>query len=267
MKLGFIGVGSMSGAIVKGLLKSGFNPADIYIYTPNQQKQSDLVAEFGVNGASSDLDCAEQADYVFFGMKPHMYDDCLAKVKPALANGKITVMMAAGYTVAHAEKVLGSDCKIIRTMPNTPLLIGEGVIALCKNAATSAEEVAYLINWFEKLGDVYDVEEKMIDLISGISGSGPTYTYLFIEALSDAAVLNGIPRELSYKLASKTVLGAAKMVLETGEHPGVLKDKVTSPGGTTIEAVKSLESDGFRGTVINAVDVCIAKNLAMKNAK
>lgn len=237
----------------------------IFIRLP-REKQATLVKELSVNACADELDCVKKSDYIFFGMKPHQYDASFEKVKPALQN-KVIVMMAAGYEISRAEKILGSDSKIIRTMPNTPLMIGEGVTALCKNGATSQAEFDYIIDIFAKLGDVHVVEEKMIDLISGISGSGPTYTYLFIEALSDGAVLHGIPRELSYKLASKTVLGAAKMVLETGLHPGVLKDNVSSPAGTTIEAIKSLESDGFRGTVINAVDACIAKNLAMKSAK
>lgn len=266
MKIGFIGVGSMAGAILQGMLNSGVNPTQINIYTPNQAKQQDLVNTLKVNGYKSELECANQSDYILLGMKPNIYDSAIEKIKSALQN-KITVTMAAGYEINRVEKILGNQCKVIRTMPNTPLMIGEGVTAMCKNAATSDDEMNYMVDIFAKLGDVHVVKEDMIDLISGISGSGPTYVYMFIEALSDGAVLRGIPRELSYQLASKTVMGAAKMVYETKQHPGVLKDNVSSPAGTTIEAIKSLENDGFRGAIINAVDACIEKNLKMKENK
>ena len=161
------------------------------------------------------------------------------------------------------SNTLGDDAKVIRTMPNTPALVGEGMSALCANKNITKEELQDVVNIFESFGKIEILEEKLIDVVPAVSGSSPAYVYMFIEALGDGAVLQGMPRDKAYKMAAQAVLGAAKMVLETGEHPGKLKDNVCSPGGTTIEAVYTLEKNNFRGSVISAMESCTEKAIKM----
>ena len=173
------------------------------------------------------------------------------------------VMIAAGQTIAVNEARFGRNIKIVRAMPNTPALVGEGMAALCANSYVTGEEKDEVREIFESFGKAEFVAENMMDVVAGVSGSSPAYVYMFIEALADGAVLQGMPRQQAYTFAAQAVLGSARMVLETGMHPGALKDMVCSPGGTTIEAVASLEQDGLRAAVIRAVDVCTEKSKAM----
>ena len=175
----------------------------------------------------------------------------------------LIVMIAAGQTIAVNEARFGRNIKIVRAMPNTPALVGEGMAALCANSYVTGEEKDEVREIFESFGKAEFVAENMMDVVAGVSGSSPAYVYMFIEALADGAVLQGMPRQQAYTFAAQAVLGSARMVLETGMHPGALKDMVCSPGGTTIEAVASLEQDGLRAAVIRAVDVCTEKSKAM----
>ena len=173
------------------------------------------------------------------------------------------VSIAAGWSADRLKAVIGADKKVLRLMPNTPLMVGEGMTVFEVPHSVSDDEYAFIENIFSSIGLVEQAPEKLMDAVTAVSGSGPAYVFLFIEALADAGVLCGLPRAQALKLASQTVLGAAKMVLETGSHPGALKDTVCSPGGTTIEAVKSLENDGLRAAVINAAEKCAIKSRSM----
>ncbi|MBF4675588.1 pyrroline-5-carboxylate reductase, partial [Clostridioides difficile] len=187
----------------------------------------------------------------------------LTPLKELIDANKIIVSIAAGKTIESLESFIGSDKKIVRVMPNTPALVGEGMSALCKNSNVTDEELNMIKALFESFGEAEIVSEYLMDTVTGISGSSPAYVFMFIEAMADAAVLAGMPRQQAYKFASQAVMGSAKMVLETGKHPGELKDMVCSPAGTTIEAVKVLEEEGFRAAVIKSIVACIDKSKDM----
>ena len=187
----------------------------------------------------------------------------LESVKDLIGDEKIVVSIAAGKSISSMENIIGDDKKIIRTMPNTPALVNEGMSALCPNKNIEDEELKIVKGIFDSFGKSEVVGEYLIDSVIGVSGSSPAYVFMFIEAMADAAVVGGMPRKQAYNFAAQSVLGAAKMVLESGKHPGELKDMVCSPGGTTIEAVKVLENEGMRSSVINAVCACIEKSKEM----
>lgn len=173
---------------------------------------------------------------------------------------QIIITLAPGKTLAWLEKMFKKPTKIVRTMPNTPAMVSEGMTAACPNEYVTDEELAYVCEILKSFGDVEVVPEKLIDAVVAVSGSSPAYVYMMIEAMADAAVAEGMPRHQAYKFAAQAVLGSAKMVLETGKHPGELKDMVCSPGGTTIEAVKVLEETGFRGALMQAMEICAEKS-------
>ena len=206
---------------------------------------------------------AEYADYLFLAVKPNQYPGVIEEVKNNIKEGAIIITIAAGVTLRSLGEQFGEKVKIVRTMPNTPSLVGEGMSAICPNENITEEELAEVVELFSSFGRAEVLEEKLMDAVPAVSGSSPAYVFMFIEALADGAVQQGIPREKAYKLASQAVLGAAKMVLETGSHPGELKDAVCSPGGATIEAVNTLEKTGFRASVISAMESCFKKSTNM----
>ena len=203
------------------------------------------------------------SDIIIVAVKPNVYDIVLEGVKELIDNEKIIVTIAAGKTIESIENVIGNDKKVIRTMPNTPALVNEGMSALCKNKNITDEELNIVKEIFNSFGKAEILNEYLIDSVIGVSGSAPAYVFMFIEAMADAAVLAGMPRNQAYTFAGQAVMGSAKMVLETDKHPGELKDMVCSPGGTTIEAVKTLEAEGFRSAVIKAIGDCIEKSKEM----
>ena len=262
MKLGVIGVGNMGAAIIKGYIAGGASPSDIWIYQRSADKKAAFAAETGVNPCDSVEELADACDAVMIAVKPAQVRDVMAQIKEKLAD-KLVISIAAGLTVEQLTEAGG--VKVVRVMPNTPSQIGCGMSALCRSENVSDEEFAEVLRIFESVGKAAEVAEKLMDAVTGVSGSGPAYVYLFIEALADGGVLAGLPRAMAIEFAAQTVLGAAKMVLETGEHPGSLKDAVCSPGGTTIEAVRNLEAGGFRSTVMEAVIAAAEKSEEMKN--
>ncbi len=206
---------------------------------------------------------AKKSDILILAVKPNLYPIVINEIKDLVKDDVIIVTIAAGKSIESTEKSFGRELKLIRTMPNTPALVGEGMTAVCPNKLITdndINEVSKLLNSFSK---VEVVSESLIDAVTSVSGSSPAYVYMFIEAMADAAVLQGMPRDKAYKFAAQTVLGSAKMVLETGMHPGALKDMVCSPGGTTIEAVAELEAKGFRSAVISAMNKCYKKSQEM----
>jgi pyrroline-5-carboxylate reductase len=263
-KIAFIGAGNMAKAIIKGLIQSEkYQPEEILVYNHRYEPTlQQLEKETGIT-ATLELSEAAKAAIVILAVKPFVFPTLLPELKDQLINEQqLIVSIAAGVTLAQMEAILGKR-KIVRVMPNTPALVGEGMSSISSNVQVTAEEATEIQGLFESMGKAVQVPESMIDAVIGVSGSSPAYTYLFIEALADGAVAEGMPRQMAYEFAAQAVLGAAKMVLETKEHPGVLKDNVSSPGGTTIQAVKTLEENGFRAAVMKAVHAAAEKNRDM----
>ena len=260
-KIGFIGCGNMGKAILGGLIASGqVLPGQIWVYTPSPDKVAALHDQYGINAAQSAQEVAQVADIVFGAVKPNMMVKVLSDITSSLNKETLVVSIAAGVTLDQLARALGHDRKIVRAMPNTPSLVNAGMTSITPNALVTAEEVADVLNIFRCFGEAEVIAEAMIHPVVGVSGSAPAYVFMFIEAMADAAALGGMPRAQAYKFAAQAVMGSAKMVLETGKHPGELKDMVCAPGGTTIEAVRELEARGFRAAVIEAMNKCMEKS-------
>ena len=261
--VGFIGAGNMATAIIEGSISKKAIPAgNVCVYDIDSVKLNAMKQKLGVQIASSLTELMESTDIIVLAVKPNIIGAVLQDIKEIIGN-KAVVSIAAGWSADRLKAVIGADKKVLRLMPNTPLMVGEGMTVFEVPHSVSDDEYAFIENIFSSIGLVEQAPEKLMDAVTAVSGSGPAYVFLFIEALADAGVLCGLPRAQALKLASQTVLGAAKMVLETGSHPGALKDAVCSPGGTTIEAVKSLENDGLRAAVINAAEKCAIKSRSM----
>lgn len=263
-KIGFIGCGNMGSSMVGGLLKSGFiKPEQIIVSNKTEIPLKRLSDEFNVITTLNNKDVVKKSDIIFLAVKPNIYKSIIEEIKSELTNDKLIITIAAGITIENMEQWLGDDLKIIRTMPNTPALVGEAMTAICPNKNVSEDELKYCIKIFKSFGECEVLEEKYFDGFIAVAGSSPAYVFMFIESMADGAVKLGIPREKAYKMAAQSVLGSAKMILETGKHPGELKDMVCSPAGTTIEAVIELEKLGFRNSVIQAMDKCAEKSKNM----
>ena len=263
-KIGFIGAGNMAGAIIGGIIKSNLvESQNVIASAKTMTNLNKLKDEYNINVTLDAREVVKNSDIVFMAVKPNIFDGVLESVKDLIGDEKIVVSIAAGKSISSIENIIGDDKKIIRTMPNTPALVNEGMSALCPNKNIEDEELKIVKGIFDSFGKSEVVGEYLIDSVIGVSGSSPAYVFMFIEAMADAAVVGGMPRKQAYNFAAQSVLGAAKMVLESGKHPGELKDMVCSPGGTTIEAVKVLENEGMRSSVINAVCACIEKSKEM----
>ncbi len=259
-KIGFIGTGNMGQAMIGGILKAKLvESSQIIISDLDMSKLDKIEKEYNVKTTTDSIAVAQESDMIILTLKPNVYDSVLSEIKNEITEDKIIITVAAGKTIESIESILGENAKIVRTMPNTPALVGEGMTALCHNKNVTKYELREVKSIFESFGEAEVLDEGLINAVIGVSGSSPAYVFLFIEAMADAVVCAGMPRDKAYKFAAQSVLGAAKMVLETGRHPGDLKDMVCSPGGTTIEAIASLEKTGFRGSVIEGVRCCIEK--------
>lgn len=260
-KIGFIGCGNMGKAILGGMIASGqVLPGQIWVYTPSPDKVAALHDQYGINAAQSAQEVAQIADIVFGAVKPGIMIKVLSEITSSLNKDSLVVSIAAGVTLDQLARALGHDRKIIRAMPNTPSLVNAGMTSVTPNALVTPEDTADVLNIFRCFGEAEVIAEAMIRPVVGVSGSAPAYVFMFIEAMADAAVQGGMPRAQAYKFAAQAVMGSAKMVLETGKHPGELKDMVCSPGGTTIEAVRVLEERGFRSSVIEAMIKCMEQS-------
>lgn len=261
MKIGFIGTGNMGRAMMGGMIKAGIvDPENVMASDIFQAVVDEVAEEYSVKATTDNREVVDFADIVFLAVKPQYLPGAIDGIKDMDFSNKVVVSIAAGQSLEKLTGLFGKKIKLIRVMPNTPALVGEGMSALSPNELVSDDESETVLHLFESFGEAEIVPEKLQDAVVGISGSSPAYVYMFIEALADGAVAEGMPRKQAYKFAAQAVLGSAKMVLETGEHPGVLKDNVCSPGGTTIEAVATLEALGFRNAVIEAERVCIDKS-------
>ncbi|MDF7680317.1 pyrroline-5-carboxylate reductase [Enterobacteriaceae bacterium ESL0689] len=266
-KIGFIGCGNMGKAILEGLLRSKqIQPNQIWVYTPSPEKVALLHDQYGINIAQSAQEVARLTDIVFAAVKPMILTAVMSDIAASLNKESLVISIAAGVTLDQLASVLGNERKIIRAMPNTPALVNAGMTSLTPNALVTCQEIAETLTIFRCFGQAEVVAEPMIHQVVGVSGSAPAYVFMFIEAMADAAVLNGMPRAQAYQFAAQAVMGSAKMLLESGEHPGTLKDRVCSPGGTTIEAVRVLEEKGFRSAVIEAIVQCMKKSEALERS-
>ncbi|MGH4140524.1 pyrroline-5-carboxylate reductase [Clostridium sp.] len=262
--IGFIGCGNMARAMIGGIVKSNLVPSEKVIASNPSDKNLDKVKEeYNILVTNDNVEVAKYADIVILAIKPEKYFEVIEGIKLYLKKDVIIVTIAAGIPLDGMRDALGASAKVVRTMPNTPALVGEGMSALCANKNVTKEELQEVIDIFESFGKIEILEENIIDVVPAVSGSSPAYVYMFIEALGDGAVLQGMPRDKAYRMAAQAVLGAAKMVLDTGEHPGKLKDNVCSPGGSTIAAVYNLEKNNFRGSVISAMESCTEKIIKM----
>lgn len=258
-KIGIIGCGNMGGAILYGALKSGVLPKEnAYVYDINPAMM-EKTKGWGVNLASDDEDVCKNADIILLAVKPQNAAEALKMCKNAL-DGKAMMSIVAGITVERLQNMIDKAPRILRIMPNTPAMVYEGAFALCSDNDFTEEELADARSIYEKIGVVEMIPEHLIDAVCGLSGGGPAYAAMFIEALSDGGVKQGLPRATAYRLAAQTCLGTAKMILEMGIHPGELKDMVTSPGGTTIEGCEALERGGMRAAVIDCINVATEKS-------
>jgi len=259
-KVGFIGTGVMGTAMIKGIIGANIvNPSDIYVFDLDKQKLQTLKVDLGVNAVADSTEVVKKCDFIILAVKPNVVKVVLEGMKHTFSSEKLLISIAAGIPLKTYKNVLGEEKKVIRAMPNTPAIIGEGMTLISFDQCVPQDDINDAMNILGALGKVECLEEKLMNEVVALTGSSPAYIFMLIEAMADAAVLSGIPRQTAYRLASQAVSGSAKMVAETGKHPGELKDQVCSPAGTTIEAVTSLEKNGFRNSIIEAMNECTKK--------
>jgi len=264
--IGFIGAGKMATALAKGFIDRGGVPGgNLTGFDIAAAAREQFVQETGAKSATDLSSAIQGAGILFLAVKPQQLEEVAEQIEPLLTDDQIVVSIAAGITIKQLKKWLGKSRKIIRIMPNTPALVGAGAAGLSASATVNEDEAESIVQLMSNVGVCLQVPEKLLDAVTGVSGSGPAYVFQFIEALSDGGVLAGLPRQAATQLAAQTVLGAAKMVLETGDHPASLKDAVASPGGTTIAGLAALERNGFRGTVIDAVNAAAKRSQELGN--
>lgn len=269
MKLGFIGCGVMANAMMGGIIKNGlYKPEDIWGADPFQGSRDKTKAANGINVTDSNVEVVENCETVFLTVKPQYYESVIASIRDAIKEDQLIISIGAGRTLDYiAEQFGDKKVKVVRVMPNTPAQVGAGMAAACPNQYVTEDEMARALEILRAFGKAEQVPESLFDVVTGVSGSGPAYVFMFIEAMADAGVVGGMQRAMAYEFAAQTVYGAAKMVMETGKHPGELKDMVSSPAGTTIAAVRELELNGFRSAVIEGVNAATDKSIEMQSAK
>lgn len=259
MKIGFIGLGNMATAIIGGMLQKGVAQAEnIKGADPLPEACKKVEEKFGIGIADSNVSAVSGADVIFLAVKPIYMEGVIAQIKDHVSKNTLIISIAAGKTLQFLYDHFGSkEFKIVRCMPNTPALVLEGCTGVCSGENVTEQEMETALTLLGAFGKASVVPERLMDVVVGVSGSSPAYVFMFIEAMADAAVAGGMPRAQAYEFAAQSVLGSAKLMLETGKHPGELKDMVCSPGGTTIQAVKVLEELGFRAAVMDAIEACI----------
>ena len=263
-KIGFIGSGNMGGAMIGGIIRSNLVPCENILVADICEASLERVkASYGVNVTTDNTEVAKTCDMIVLSVKPQLYPVVINGIKDMVKDDVIIIVIAAGQSSEAVKTLFGRDLKVVKVMPNTPALVGEAMSAIAPDAKMTKEEIADVEAIFNSFGKGEIVAEKLMDAVTAVSGSSPAYVYMFIEAMADAAVVEGMPRNQAYKFAAQAVYGSAKMVLETGKHPGELKDMVCSPGGTTIAAVAKLEETGFRNSVIQAMKSCADKSRDM----
>jgi pyrroline-5-carboxylate reductase len=254
VRVAVLGAGKMGGILLQAFLKQNLFAADqLHATVAHTERALALSAQWGVDVSTSNLDAVKQADLILVGVKPFQVPDLIKEIAPALSPSKTIVSFAASVKTRAIEEAAGINIGVIRAMPNTPSKLGAGIAALCRGSYVSARQMELAERIFETVGRTVVVDEKHMDAVTGLSGSGPAYIYIIIEALAEAGVKVGLPRDIATQLAAQTVYGAGKMVLETGYHPALLKDEVTTPAGCTVDGILELEEGGLRVTLIKAV--------------
>jgi pyrroline-5-carboxylate reductase len=267
IRVGVLGAGNMGSAIIRGLVAAAkLSPKALFAADAAAEKLKALEQEFNIVAVADNRSLVAQSDVVIIAVKPQLVSHVLAEVSHELAADRLFVSIAAGVTTAALQHSLGPSVRVVRTMPNTPAMCLAGVTAITKGAYATAEDLATVFYLFEALGPVVEVEESMLDAVTGLSGSGPAYVLLAIEALADGGVLMGLPRQTALLLAAQTVYGTAKMVLESKQHPAQLRDNVTSPGGTTIAGIAALESAAVRHSFMSAVKAATLRSQELGKA-
>ena len=259
-KIACIGTGAMGGAIMRAVCNK-FDPNNITVSNRTLEKGKSFANDTGCRFADNNKDCIKDAKYIFIAVKPAFLSDLFAEIKNDIPSDAVIISMAAGVKIEKLESF--AKARYVRIMPNVPAQIAKGMTALSCNDNITSEEISDITEILETTGKVEQVPEKLMDCVTGVSGSGPAFVFMFIEAMADAAVRCGMPRKQAYTYAAQTVMGSAALVLETGKHPGELKDSVTSPAGTTIEGVAALESNGMRNAVIEAVTASYSKSVSL----
>jgi pyrroline-5-carboxylate reductase len=263
-----IGSGNMGFALMSAAARI-VNPENIYFTDADAEKAKNAAFSIGAKTLNSNIEAAEKCNFIFLAVKPQILPQVLAEITPAVrkvqntGGAAVLVSMAAGWSIAKIKNIAGENIPVVRLMPNTPSLIGKGMIVMSVSPEVSPQSISELEEILEKAGIVDLIEEKFLDAVTGLSGSGPAYVYMFIESLTDGGVRAGLPRDKALAYAVQTVLGAAAMVQETGKHPGELKDMVTSPGGTTITGIAVLEDNSFRSSVIKAVEAAWKRSIEL----
>jgi pyrroline-5-carboxylate reductase len=258
MKIGFIGCGNMGGAMLAGILDSGkCSAGDVMVSVKSEESAKAKNEQYHVEATTDNCAVARFADVLFLAVKPQFYESVIREIRDCVSEDQLIITVAPGKTFAWLTDTFGRELKFIRTMPNTPSLVNEGMMGMCANSRVTEEELIQVRELCGGFSRTEVIPENLMDVVTAVSGSSPAYVFLFIEAMADAAVAGGMPRSQAYTFAAQAVLGSAKMVLETGKHPGELKDMVCSPGGTTIQAVRVLEEKGMRSAVIEAMMKCL----------
>lgn len=261
MKVGFIGLGNMAQAMIGGILKNRLAaPTDIFGSAKTQETEKKLADTFGIRVTGDNRRTAQEAELLFLAVKPQFFPEVIAQIRDLDLTGKTVISIAPGKTLLWLTEQFGQELSFVRAMPNTPALVGEGCTAACFAAGVTASQKAAVMEVLGSFGRAFEVPERLMDVVPGVSGCAPAWVFMMLEAMADGAVAEGMPRAQAYEFAAQAVLGSAKLMLETGKHPGVLKDMVCSPAGSTIQAVRILEEKNFRGAVMDAVIACIEKS-------
>lgn len=259
-KIGFIGCGNIAKAMIAGIVEANYIPADqIYASNRSLRNLKEIKEKYDIHITRDNRQIANTCDIIFLTTTSDSYAPVIEEIKDCIKDDAIVILVAVGETIAKNEKRFDKPVKMVKAMPNTPAQVGEGITGVAVNSLITEEDKQEICTLFESFGKVEFVDESLMDIITAVGGSSPAFTYVFIEALADGAVMHGMSRKLAYTFAAQAVLGAAKMVLETGLHPGALKDSVCSPGGTTIESIARLEEKGLRSAVIDAIRVNMEK--------
>lgn len=261
--IGFIGCGNMGKAMLEGIMKAGLSDGEHTIVSNRHPEKLKTLARTYDFGIADNETTARNADILFLAVKPYMYASVIEEIRDALKPDVILICIAAGITIEDMYDMLQGKRKVVKAMPNTPAQVQEAMSAICFGELLTLREQEEITDIFKSFGECVEVKESQMDIVTAISGSSPAYFFMMLEAMGDAGVKGGLPREDAYVFAAQSMLGSAKMYLETRMHPGALKDMVTSPGGTTIEAVAALEKAGLRAALISAMDACETKSRNM----
>ncbi|MFX0032390.1 MAG: pyrroline-5-carboxylate reductase [Candidatus Hodarchaeota archaeon] len=267
-ELGVIGIGKIGSTLVYKFISTKVITKDnIIIYDIDDIRLNDKVKELNIEGAENNVSLVKKAKFILIAVIPQVIDKVLAEIAPEITEDHIIISIAAGISISHIKKHINKQIGIIRVMTNTPALVGAAATVFACNEKVNELEKKFIQKLFNSVGLVFELNEEHLDAVTGLSGSGPAYIFIIIEALADGGVKMGIPRDIAQKLAAQTVLGSAKLLLETNKHPGELKDMVATPGGTTITAIHEIESAKLRATLIRAVEAASIKSKALNSLK